>query len=275
MKFLQISDTHLVARDEDLFFANPLGRLADCVDHINRNHADAEVCVITGDLAHWGEDDAYSHLKRVLDRLTVPLELVIGNHDIREKFTAAFPAQSLDENGFVQSVRQTPAGRFILLDTVQAGTHAGHFCEDRQDWLRDQLKAAGDEPCFLFMHHHPVPVHVASMDTIGLMDGPAFGEILKQYRDRIAHIFFGHCHLPLSGSCYGIPFSSVTSTNHPLLADFNNRKISIADTEPAYAVVFAEPESVVVHFEEFAFSGRKMREIGTSVEDWSPEPAAS
>ena len=89
--------------------------LGRCVEDINRTHSDADLCVITGDLTHWGERDAFEHLREHLDKLQIPLRLLLGNHDDRETFRSVFQAQRADENGFIQSVDDFAKERFIYL----------------------------------------------------------------------------------------------------------------------------------------------------------------
>ena len=62
MKILQITDSHLVPEKRDMHGVNPYQRLSACVEDIRQNHADAELCVITGDLTHKGEIGAYEAL---------------------------------------------------------------------------------------------------------------------------------------------------------------------------------------------------------------------
>ena len=59
MKFIQITDLHLVPKGEMLHGLDPYDRLKECINDINHSHKDAEVCVITGDLAHGANQQAY------------------------------------------------------------------------------------------------------------------------------------------------------------------------------------------------------------------------
>ena len=77
MKLIHITDTHFVPRGKTLFGGDPLKNLERCVADINLHHTDAEVCVLTGDLTHWAEPEAYDSLKECLDPLIPPLE---GHH---------------------------------------------------------------------------------------------------------------------------------------------------------------------------------------------------
>src|SRR5262245_48212556 len=102
MKFIQITDTHFVPRGNLLYGLNPIDRLALCIADVNLRHPDAAFAIVTGDLAHKGEPEAYAALRQELEKLGIKLHLILGNHDSRENFAAAFPETPHDENGFVQ-----------------------------------------------------------------------------------------------------------------------------------------------------------------------------
>ncbi len=251
MKFIHVTDPHLVAPGETLFDLDPLDRLNACIDDINAHHGDAALCVFTGDLADRGEVAAYGGLRRALDRLVPPWHLLIGNHDDRPVFADAFPETALDENGFVQSVLETDAGAFVLLDTVEAGTHGGRFCEKRCRWLKARLQELRDRPVFLFMHHPPFDLHIPCLDEIGLADQDAFADAIAGHGN-IRHLFFGHAHRPIAGSWRGIPITTMRGTNHGVPLDLHTRgRVPKSHEPPAYAVVFVDPQSVIVHFHDY------------------------
>lgn len=253
MKLVQITDPHFVPPGEELHGLNPRRRLDACVADINANHGDAELCVITGDLAHWGQVEAYRNLRECLVRLSVPYHLLMGNHDDRENFRAVFPDVSCDEEGFVQSALRTSAGRFLLLDTLESGTHQGGFCRRRADWLRRRLLEAAGEPVYLFMHHPPFDIGIPCLDRIGLL-----GENRARFTDAVSvhaeirHLFFGHVHRPVTGSWRGIPFSTMRATNHQVPFDFEAYdKVPKSHEPPAYAVAFLDGAQTVVHFHDY------------------------
>lgn len=256
MKLIHLTDIHLTLSGEPVHGLAPEARLRQAIGSINRLHGDADLCVITGDLTDRGEIGAYERLREALDELTVPYRLLIGNHDDRDHFRQVFADAATDGSGHIQSAESTRVGRFLYLDTVQVGTRAGHYGPDRQAWLRAELDAAGDQPVYLFMHHHPAPVHVTALDRIGLVDGAAFQRILADYRDRIRHIFHGHCHLPLAGSVRGVPISGMRSLLYQTWPDFaDTGTLYFAPLPPAYGVVFVTDLAVTVHSFDFCFDG--------------------
>jgi 3',5'-cyclic-AMP phosphodiesterase len=268
MKLIQLTDIHLTRPGETIAGRDPNANFARAIDHVLECHVDAEAIFVTGDLSDWGDRDDYVRLKERVDRLPVPVRLCIGNHDDRTTFLSVFPDHA-DENGFAQGGFALSQGVGITLDTWGADTHAGHFCETRQRWLDAQLGET-DGPVWLFMHHNPVPTGVAPMDSIMLQDATAFGEIVAAHRERIAHIFFGHCHMPLSGSFRGVPMSSSRGTNHAGWANFAERKLlSASDLPEAYAVILAEVGSVMVHMVEFGYRGEIRAENSPDYAAWN------
>ena len=247
MKFIHITDPHFVPKGKMLYGHDPRNSLEAAIKDINQHHKDAEIAIITGDLTHWGEKEAFISLKETLLNLAIPWRLLIGNHDKREIFSEIFPSQERDENGFVQSTIEKNIGTFLLLDTALEGTHAGHYCKIRQKWLADTLDKK-DGPVFIFMHHPPFKIGIPVLDNINLRkDSQRIHQILSNYTN-IRHIFFGHVHRPVSGSWHGIPFSTMYGTNHQIQLDLNAEDYFPHTHEPpSYCVILIETEQTIVH----------------------------
>jgi 3',5'-cyclic AMP phosphodiesterase CpdA len=255
--FLHLTDLHVTpAGAPPLYGLDPGARLALAVADIARRHgpegaAPAAFAVATGDLTHHGEPAAYARLRGLLAALPCPVHPMLGNHDDRAAFREAFPEVPCDSAGFVQQALDTPAGRFLLLDTNEPGTHAGRLCARRLAWLADRL-AEDDRPVLLFLHHPPYAVGIRRMDDIPLLDAGALWEVLASHRARLRHLFHGHLHRPLSGSWHGIPASSLRGTAHQVALDLAERPTVPGSHEPpAYAMVRVTPAEVVVHTHDF------------------------
>ena len=181
LKLLQLTDCHLMPEGGRIFELDPAERLAAAISDINRNHSDAALCVLTGDLTNEGDPDAYALLRDRLAALSVPYQLVLGNHDDREHMRAAFPDLVVDPHGFLQSVRITPQGRLVFLDTVEAGVHNGVYCADRLIWLEHVLTESKGEPVYIFMHHPPMSIAMSRLDQYGLVDREAFADLIRRF----------------------------------------------------------------------------------------------
>ena len=247
LKFIHVTDPHLVGRGERVHGLDPAARLERCIREINDRHEDASFCVITGDLVHKRDDDGYRKLRRLLERLRVPARLLLGNHDHREGFARALPDAPRDSQGFVQSALTRSGYRFLFLDTHDEGSRAGRYCTRRLDWLNEQLATAADRDVFLFMHHPPFPVGIPSLDRIGLVDVDDFVSTIDRYRN-VRHVFFGHAHRPISGHWRKISFSTLFAVNHQVALDFTwGGKPRYTHEGPVYGIVLVDAERVVVH----------------------------
>ena len=102
MKFIHMTDTHLVEPGQLLYAVDPIERLSAAVHSVCREHPDAAFVAITGDLVHTGQEMQYRALKSVLEPLPMPVHLVPGNHDERTAMRRAFTNLTATEEGYVQ-----------------------------------------------------------------------------------------------------------------------------------------------------------------------------
>lgn len=221
MKFVILTDAHFVARGRRLYGLDPAQRLTAAVDRINRDHPDISFVIVTGDLAHWGEEAAYESLASVLAGLDAPTILMMGNHDQREAFGRYFPGVPRDSSGFIQSVHAFDAATIVTLDTLNELTpdHAGLLCEARLAFLEQALASApSDRPLLLFQHHPPFDTGLRYMDTIRLANPEAEWEVIARTR-KPDYLFMGHLHRPISGLWRGIPFHIQRALSHQVAFD--------------------------------------------------------
>jgi 3',5'-cyclic AMP phosphodiesterase CpdA len=253
LKFIHLTDTHLVAPGRSLYGTDPAWRLRQAIDAINAEHPDAAFTIVTGDLAHWGESEAYGALAEELARLRMPVHLAIGNHDDRAAFVRAFPQLPTSAGGWVQYAFEAGGLHHIVLDTNEPGVSWGVFCPLRARWLADELARRPDRPVHLYLHHPPCPVGIPAMDRISLLDVQPLREVLLAHRERIRHLFFGHLHRPIAGSWLGMPLSTVRATNHQVALRLHDSARVAGSHEPAqFAVVLADAEQTIVHLHDFA-----------------------
>lgn len=242
LKLIWMTDLHLRAQGDPGAAVNE-ARLRACIDHAHLHHADAQLCVVTGDLADTGEMAEYRDLERFGLGRWNDLRVLPGNHD-----RADVLAQSLTGKDRHWPESMSVAGfRLVLLDTSVAGSDRGRVGGDVLKWLDAQCRECA-EPILLFMHHQPGPTFVPSTDTIGLEDASAFADLLARQRGRIAHIFFGHCHMPISGSLAGVGFTGLPATAHQQYPNFADETF-VTDwmAPPYYGVIFADEHTIATH----------------------------
>jgi 3',5'-cyclic AMP phosphodiesterase CpdA len=258
MKFVVLTDTHFVARGRKIYDLDPAERLAAAIACINRDHRDISFVIVTGDLAHWGEDAAYDNLATVLAKLEAPTILLMGNHDRRDAFGRYFPGVSRDEHGFVQTMQVFDAATIVTLDTLNeaAPNHEGLLCEQRLAFLEHALTSApGDRPLLLFQHHPPFDTGLRYMDTIRLANPEAEWDVIARTR-RPDYLFMGHLHRPIAGAWRGIPFHIQRALAHQVAFDLETEAhIPGSHEAPDYAHVTVAQGQIIIHQCSFLYDG--------------------
>lgn len=250
-KLLIMTDIHIVEPGERIIGLDPSARFAEALAHALRDHGDAAHLILTGDLTHHGRPEQYARLKALIADVPMPVTLLIGNHDDRATFQAAFPEAARDENGFVQTVIDTDTHRLICLDTVDPNTaysHGGHLCAARMAWLEAQL-AGSDKPCLIFQHHPPARTGFDGMDVIGLNNAAEERAMLARYGAR--HVIAGHIHRTMSGNAGGISYSLLKSPCHQMPMTLGPSPATSSVDEPgAFGIVLLGEDEIIVHTED-------------------------
>ena len=252
-KILVMTDLHMTPEGARIIGLDPAARLAAGLAHAARVHPDADRLVLMGDLTHHGAPEEYARLQALLDNLPWPVTLMIGNHDTRATFRAAFPGVPVDPGGFVQSAVDLEDVRLVCLDTHETAPepeHSGRLCPARLDWLKATLDR-DDRPCLVFLHHPPFDTGFTGMDRIGLVNAPELRRVLLS-RPQVAHVFAGHVHRTICATIEGLPVTVFKSPCHqmPMLLGEEGSGHSV-DEPGAYGIVLTQGGNVVVHFEDF------------------------
>ena len=190
LKFIIMSDLHLVPEGETSITLDTSARLEEAVDAVLARHADADFCILAGDLADHGEAAAYSRLKNIIARLPIPVHITLGNHDNRPVFLDVFGAHLAAETGKVDKIIDAKGYRIIVLDSSEPGCVDGVLEPVQIDWLRARLAEAMDRPVIVVLHHNANALHIEA-DSIRLLEPDAFIDALKTHPD-IRQIIAGH-----------------------------------------------------------------------------------
>lgn len=214
-----------------------------------------DMLLATGDLVDRGDSESYRQLRNALDACPFPVWLCMGNHDERANFSRWYPEIPLVD-GFVQYEVDTPELRLLLLDTLEDGRHGGAFCETRATWLKARLAEKPDTKTLIVMHHPPVEVGIAWMNTHP--EEPWVARVADAIRghDQIVGIVCGHLHRSITVGWEGRTIAICSSTAPQVALDLgpidpeapDGRPMIIADP-PAFALHRWNGRDLVSHFD--------------------------
>jgi len=251
-KLIWMSDPHFTDQD-DVLGHDPRIRLQAAIDHINYNHADARLCIISGDMVNRGTRADYEGVKNKLAQLAIPYLPMVGNHDNRDLFRQVLPLPDSSMDDFIQYKVATSEGLVVCMDTHKVGSDAGEFCDTRYEWLEKTLREAGSTPVFLFMHHPPMSLGLPMQDTENMENGQVFVDFVACF-SCVKYLFIGHVHRPITGTVGGIPFSTMRSVLYqapPTRPDWNWETFKPSTEAPNIGIVQFKDASVNLQYDQF------------------------
>jgi len=256
LKFLVLSDIHLVEEGETSHGLDTYWRLAEGIETINTRYPDADFCVLAGDLADLGYDGAitpYARLKELTDRLTIPCHITIGNHDSRATYLNAFGTSEATETGYVDKVIDAKGYRVIVFDSVLADDveeyhHGGTLADEQLDWLTARL-AEHAGPVVVILHHHANPL-MTMVDRINLDNGAAFVKALKTHSD-VRQVIAGHVHYTSTALWHGIPFTTLAGSHYGVTVPLNGERPERIWGPAQMAVVLGTEDQTLIHFDNY------------------------
>ena len=252
-KVLVFTDLHILPDGGTIIGLDPAARFELALDHALAHHPDAARIVIAGDLTHTGAPAEYARLRALLSDCPLPVSLMLGNHDRRDAFNAAFPDHPRMAEGFCQQWHDLGDHRLILLDTLDEHApdlHSGWLCPARLDWLDAALSGAAGRHVTIFTHHPPIDTGFAAMDDIGLRNRDALLSRLTRH-GTVAQIISGHIHRAISGSAAGLPTAIFKSPCHQMPMQLDSPDCHLSIDEPgAYGLLLMMKTGVVVHAQD-------------------------
>jgi 3',5'-cyclic AMP phosphodiesterase CpdA len=143
--------------------------------------------VLPGGNTDDGTTEQYKVLRGELDRLTLPVHIILGDYDFKSRNANAFCS--------MLGARRLPcaitvgAYRCVFLDYVAAGTGGPDFRlrQAQLDWLRAELSSTTADRVEIAVSADAYPA-----DLAGVEKASAFHERLREYR--VAVVDMGHTH---------------------------------------------------------------------------------
>lgn len=198
-RFALLADTHVWEhRDREHHGARPAENFAAARQEILALSPQPAAAIIAGDCVfiegHAADYAVLADVVQPVREAGLPLHFVLGNHDHREHFYAAFPDAKPSGRPSVTdkhvALLETPRANWLLLDSLQKTNHTpGRLGQAQLDWLVRTLDARPDKPALVVAHHYPD----SKPKTTGLEDTQALFDVLVP-RKQVKAFIFGHAH---------------------------------------------------------------------------------
>jgi len=189
-----LSDTHIPADPGNAYRGfQPYENLKRIVPAVQR--AGTGGLLVCGDLARLeGLPEDYENLRKLLGPLLggMPAAMVLGNHDDRKNFLAAFGPAAGDgrprvANKHLAVIDAGPV-RLVVLDSLMMPNFTpGFLGKAQRTWLEEYLRAAPPVPTLIAVHHT-----LDDGDT-SLLDAERLLRIVKPLR-QVKAVLYGHSH---------------------------------------------------------------------------------
>lgn len=213
---LQLTDLHLFADPDGRFKGvNTRETFEQVLSHVERHYRRPDLILITGDLAHDGEEETYRLIAERLARFDAPAYCVFGNHDHPENARGVYPLPP------VRTEAQVMAGPWlvVLLDSNHNPNPDGYEGEVGERELRRVGELASEHPdkWLLVAMHHNLPNHEdrgVAHEVRNHREVMAYFEGLPNLRA----VLSGHVHQEFAIVQNGICYFSTPSTGYQSLS---------------------------------------------------------
>ena len=199
VKLIQLSDLHLVppgkltskVLDTNAILEETINEILRKKDYFGK----IECVVVTGDVSDDGSIESYLSAHEKLIKLTVPVLVIPGNHDLRNPMREVFNehvefSTHSSQFDWVFKYEETV---IVGLDSLVEGENFGFLEKTSLEFLSNQLSIHNGSDIVLLIHHPPIKTGIYFMDKIGLTNSSDLAECLKVTNHPV-RILCGHVH---------------------------------------------------------------------------------
>lgn len=239
IRLLQITDTHLFAdAGGRLLGIDTLATLDAVVALAAGDGPGLDAVLATGDMVHDGSPAGYDRLCERLGRFGCPVYALPGNHDA--------PAQMQQHMAYppFQYLGAATLGdwQIILLDSTVPGEDGGALSAGELARLDENLRASPSAHALVCLHHAPLSVGSAWIDTMALRNSDALLHTITR-SPRVRGVVFGHIHQDYSVEHDGIRLLASPST----CVQFAPRRprFAVDLVPPGYRRITLQPDGTI------------------------------
>ncbi len=243
MRVILITDLHIGTEGEDTYGIDVRQNFLDIRAAIQT--AAPDHIVIAGDLCYMEADSStYEWIKGQMDELSIPYDMIVGNHDDSILLAEAFDRTDDLQEGVLFYKKQLEDWTCLFLDT------AVRVLSDNQlQWLETQLASTPGQ-VMIFMHHPPLQMGVPFMDSKHALDNMEAVQAILLKDERLIPVFSGHYHVEKT-ACKGNIVVQVTPACYFQIGQ-EKEEFELDHTRIAYREITLEKDtwrSTVRYFE--------------------------
>ena len=208
VKIAQITDTHLLADKEgEMRSVKTWHSLKKTLATVKKHNPD--LLVVTGDIGHEGEQEAYQNFVELIDSFQIPTYWLPGNHDDLEAQKSYLVGQYI----FSDKVVRLDSWQIILLNSclTEAQYGEGWLSPDQLDFLEQKIAQNIHLSTAIAIHHHPVSTGIDWLEQMSIGNRDKFNAIISKY-PQVKTVFFGHIHHELHVEQNNIQFFGTPAT---------------------------------------------------------------
>jgi Icc protein len=227
IKLIQVTDPHIGATaDYRLAGVDTRRTFHEVMEQVRTE--EPEVLLMTGDNAADYSEGAYEYFFSVMQTFEQPHYWIPGNHD---KVSAAESAR-----GGKPFQRTLDLGDWliVMLDSVIPRSPNGNLGPEELQALEEILEQSAHENIIICLHHHPVNINCAWLDTQKVADADYFFATVDRFPG-VKAIFWGHIHQEFNSRHGDVLLHSCPSTCIQFLPDSN--EFALDSRSPGYRVI--------------------------------------
>lgn len=228
IRILHLTDPHLFADSEgSLRGTATQASLQRVLDHYQSGDWNADRVVITGDLIQDDSAEAYDRFRELMLPLNMRMHCVPGNHDVRDLMQRVCCAPPFSYCAYEE------IGDWLLvgLDSCVTDDAGGFLAPEELDRLSAIVDRSAAKHVMVCLHHPPIPMGSAWLDTVGLRNGDEFLQTVSSL-GRVRLAVFGHVHQPYDEKHDGVRIIATPSTCRQFLP--GSDEFAVDDRPPAY-----------------------------------------
>ncbi|MBE9006835.1 3',5'-cyclic-AMP phosphodiesterase [Fortiea sp. LEGE XX443] len=234
----QVTDIHLFAAENHQLLGIPTTESFKVVmERLKELKSEIDLLLLTGDLSGDGTSQSYDNLQSLVNQLQIPTYWLAGNHD------CAIAMNEILNIGMISRRKSFQRGNwnFILLNSTVTGCVHGHLAPNTLNWLDSELAKLGNNPTLIALHHPPVSVNSAWLDSSSLENSKEFLAVLDRH-PQVKLVLFGHIHQQFQRQRGNVGYLGTPSTCIQFRS--NSPTFSIDQKTPGFRLLKLYPSGI-------------------------------